>query len=111
MHEKKTQNAFIMNQLDKEKWVEDILDSLEGIHQPQMPEGLYENAMRRAAFGPARIIRMPAAQVWNAAACALVLIVANLYICLDFSASDNKAVGSKEMFAKEYFGSSDAPNF
>ncbi len=108
---KNTQNTLIMNQLDKEKWVEDILKSLDGIHQPQIPEGLYENAMRRAAFGPARTIRMPAAQVWSAAACALVLILANLYICLDSTHAGNKAFGSKEIFAKEYFGSSDAPNF
>jgi len=100
-----------MKQANKEKWVEDTLGSLNGSQRAQAPEGLLENAMRRAAFGRARIIRMPAAQVWSAAACALVLVVANLFMCLDFSHSGKKATSSKEMFAKEYFGASDAPQF
>jgi hypothetical protein len=54
---------------------------------------------------------MPPAQVWSAAACALVLIVANLFMCLDFSHTAQKTAGAKERFAKEYFGSSDAPQF
>ncbi len=100
-----------MNQLDKNKWVEDTLESLNGSQRAQAPDGLFENAMRRAAFGRARIVRMPAAQVWSAAACALVLVVANLFMCVDFSHSGNKTLGSKESFAKEYFGASDAPQF
>jgi len=100
-----------MKQTSKEKWVEDTLNSLNGIQRTQAPEGLFENAMRRAAFGRARMVRMPAAQVWSAAACALVLVVANLFMCLDYSHSDKKATSSKEFFAKEYFGAFDAPQF
>ncbi|GEM_PF-1168619 len=100
-----------MNQFDKEKWVEDTLESLSGSQRAKVPDGLFENAMRRAAFGRARMVRMPPAQLWSVAACALVLIVANLFICLDFSDSGKKASSSKEIFAKEYFGASDAPQF
>jgi len=100
-----------MKQTNKEKWVEDTLKSLNGSQRAPAPEGLFENAMRRAAFGRAKLVRMPTAQVWSAAACALVLVVANLFMCLDFSQSGKKATNSKEMFAKEYFGASDAPQF
>lgn len=100
-----------MNQLEQEKWVEKTLESLEGITRATAPEDLYEKAMRRAAFGRARIVRMPAMQVWSAAACALVLVVANLFMCLDFSHSGNKQASTKEMFVKEYFETNDAPQF
>ena len=93
-----------MKHIDKDEWVEDTLKSLDGIQQPQTPDGLFENAMRRVAFGRARMIRMPAAQVWSAAACGLVLVMANLFICQDFFQSDDHVTGSKERFAKEYFG-------
>jgi len=108
---KNTQTEQIMNQTNKEKWVEDTLNTLNGIQRAQAPEGLLENAMRRAAFGRVRMVRMPTAQVWSAAACALVLVVANLFMCLDYSHSGKKASSSKEFFAKEYFGAFDAPQF
>jgi len=108
---KNTQIEYTMNQLDKEKWVEDTLESLKDSQRAQAPDGLFENAMRRVAYGRARMVRMPPAQVWSAAACAIVLIVANLFMCLDFSHAGKKALNSKEMFTKEYFGASDAPQF
>jgi type VI protein secretion system component VasF len=100
-----------MNQLEQEKWVQSTLESLAGSQRPEAPADLFEKAMRRAAQGRAKIVRMPKAQVWSAAACALVLIAANLFMCLDFSHPAQKTAGAKEMFAKEYFGSSDAPQF
>ena len=100
-----------MNQLDKEKRVEDTLESLSGSQRAQAPDNLFENALRRAAFGSARLVRMPAAQIWSAAACALVLVVANLFMCIDFSQAGKQAANSQEMFVKEYFGASDAPQF
>jgi type VI protein secretion system component VasF len=100
-----------MNQLEQDKWVEETMESLAGSQRPNAPADLLERAMRSAARGRAKIVRMPPAQVWSAAACALVLIVANLFICLDFSHAGQKTAGAKERFAKEYFGSSDAPQF
>lgn len=100
-----------MNQLQKEKWVEDTLESLNGSQRAQVPHDLFEQAMHRAANIRARKVQMPAAQVWSAAACALLLIVANLIICLDFSHFDPKKVNAKEMFIQEYFGATDAPQF
>lgn len=100
-----------MKQTAKEKWVEETLSSLDGSQRASAPQGLLEHAMRRAADGRARIVRMSATQVWSAAACALVLVVANLYMCLDYSKSATKSAGMKERFAKEYFTTSDAPQF
>jgi len=100
-----------MNQTDKDQWIEDTLNSLEGSQRPAMPEGLFEKAIKRAAYGRARVIQISSAQVRSAAACALVLVVANLFICRDFSYSGRKADGAKERFAKEYFGSSETPHF
>jgi hypothetical protein len=98
-----------MKLADKETWVEDTLKSLDGMSQPQAPDNLFENAMRRAAFGRALILRIPVVQVWSAVACALVLILANLFICLDSALFDDQMIGSKEKFAKEYFQISDTP--
>ncbi len=100
-----------MNQLEQDKWVEETMESLAGSQRPNAPDDLWERALRSAARGRAKIVRMPPAQVWSAAACALVLIVANLFMCLDFSHTAQKTAGAKERFAKEYFGSSDAPQF
>ncbi len=100
-----------MNQLDKEKWVEETLESLNGSKRAEMPPDLLENALRRAAFGPARVVRMAPLQIWSAAACALVLVLANLFMCIDFSHSASKPAASKEMFIKAYFDTSDAPQF
>ena len=100
-----------MKQLSKEKWVEDTLESLNGSQRAQAPNDLFERAMRRAANNRAKKVQMPTAQVWSAAACALVLIVANLFMCLDFSRFSPKKVNAKEMFIQEYFGATDAPQF
>lgn len=100
-----------MNHLDKEKWVEETLESLKGSQRAKAPDGLFESAMKRAAFGSARVVRMPSVQIWSAAACALLLVTANLFMCVDYARGNNKVMGSKEMFAKEYFGSTDAPQF
>lgn len=100
-----------MNQLGKEKWVEDTLDALNGSQRAQAPDSLFENALRRAVFGNARVVRMPAGQIWSAAACALVLVVANLFMCIDFSQAGKQAANAKEMFVKEYFEASNAPQF
>lgn len=100
-----------MKPLDKDKWVEETLESLAGSRRAELPDGLLEKAMKRAAYGRAKRIQMPSAQVWSAAACALVLIVANLFICLNAAHSGPKAEGTKEKFAKEYFGTSDGPQF
>jgi len=99
-----------MKQISKEKWVEQTLESLAGSQRPDAPADLFAKAMHRAAIGKAKIIRMPAAQIWSAAACALVLVVANLFMCLDFSHSGRNG-SSKEMFVKEYFETSNAPQF
>lgn len=100
-----------MNQSQKEKWVEDTLESLNGSQRAQPPNDLFERAMRRAANTRAQKVQMPAAQVWSAAACALLLIAANLFMCLDFSNFGPKKVNAKEMFIQEYFGATDAPQF
>ncbi|MFN0214879.1 MAG: hypothetical protein ACKVT2_11540 [Saprospiraceae bacterium] len=100
-----------MKHLEKEKWIEDSLGSLDGIQRAQAPEGLFENAMRRAAFVPARTLRMPVTQVWSAAACMLLLLFANLFICLGYYRSDRGPANLKESFSKEYFGGSEAPQF
>ena len=101
-----------MNQLQKEKWVEETLESLNDIQRVPAPADLFERAMQRAAQGSARIVRMPVAQVWSAAACALVLVVANLFMCLDFARPSQKAApNAKEMFVQEYFGTNDALPF
>lgn len=97
-----------MKQIDKEKWVEDTLESLAGSKRAQAPDTLLERAMSRAAFGRARVVRMPAAQLWSAVACTLILVIANLSLCLDFS---HQSKSAKEGFAKEYFGNSDAIPF
>lgn len=95
-------------QNNKEKWVEDTLESLSGSHRAEAPDTLLERAMNRIAYGRARVVRMPARQVWSAVACTLVLVIANLFMCLDFSRQNT---GTKEGFAREYFGSSDAIPF
>jgi hypothetical protein len=100
-----------MNQLEQDKWVEEAMESLAGSQGPKAPADLLERAMRSAARGRTKIVWMSTAQVWSAAACALVLIVANLFMCLDFSHAGQKTAGAKEGFAKEYFGASDAPQF
>jgi hypothetical protein len=100
-----------MKHLSKEKWMEDTLESLKGSQRAQAPNDLFERAMNRAVNNRAIKVRMPAAQVWSAAACALVLVVANLFMCLDFSHSGPKRVDAKAMFVQEYFGATDAPQF
>ena len=100
-----------MSHLDKEKWVEETLESLKGSQRAKAPEDLFESAMKRAASGRARMVRMPALQIWSAAACALLLLAANLFMCMDYSHGTNRGMGSKEMFAKEYFEATDAPQF
>jgi hypothetical protein len=52
---------------------------------------------------------MPVAHTWRAAACALVLVVANLFLCFDFTHVGKKQPNDKEMFVREYFSGSDGP--
>lgn len=100
-----------MKNLDKEKWVENTLDSLEGIQRAEAPPGLLEKAMQRASRGKARIVSMTRTQVWSAAACGLVLIAANVFMCLQFSHSGQHAQSQQEAFAQEYFVFSEPPQY
>lgn len=100
-----------MKRSEKEKWVEETLQSLDGVSRAQAPENLLESALKRAAFGKARVVRMAPVQVWSAAACALVLVVANLFTCIDYNHFSSKKQSNSESFAKEYFGASDAVPF
>ena len=95
----------------KEQWVEETLKSLDGAARAQAPEGLLENALHRAAMGKARIVRMAPVQVWSAAACVLVLVVANLFACIDYSRFTRQNQASSESFAKAYFGNADTVPF
>lgn len=100
-----------MKNLNKEKWVEDALGSLEGIRRAEAPPGLFEKAMQRVSRGRARVVSMTRAQVWSAAACALVLVVANVLLCAQFSRTGQHSRGQQEAFAQEYFVFSEPPQY
>lgn len=86
--------------------INDTLNSLEGIQRATPPADLLEKALERINRGKARVVRMPPAHLWRAAACALVLLAANLFFCLDFIRV-GKQHNDKEMFVREYLNSSD----
>lgn len=91
------------------KWIDDTLESLQGIRRAGAPTDLFDKSMQRARQVKARGVTMSAAQVWSAAACVAVLLVANLFMCLDYSHLGKKQKTDKEMFINEYFTSSDGP--
>jgi hypothetical protein len=93
----------------EQKWIEDTLESWHGVQRPGVPAGLLEKALERAQWGKARVVKMPVAHTWRAAACALVLVVANLFLCFDFTHVGKKQPNDKEMFVREYFSGSDGP--
>lgn len=87
--------------------INDTFNSLEGIQRATPPADLLEKAMARMYQGKARVVSMSPTYLWRAAACALVLLVANLFMCLDFVRIGKKQHNDKEMFVREYLNSSD----
>jgi hypothetical protein len=91
------------------KWIDEAMESLHGIKRASAPTDLFEKAMQHTRRARARVVSMPAIQVWSAAACATVLLVANLFMCLDFSHVGKNQRNDKEQFVREYFNASDGP--
>ncbi|HAD14710.1 MAG TPA: hypothetical protein DCF33_19965 [Saprospirales bacterium] len=91
------------------KWIDDTMESLQGIRRASASSDLFDRAMQRSMRIKARVVNMSAAQVWSAAACVVVLLVANLFMCLDYSHLGKKQRTDKEMFINEYFTSSEGP--
>lgn len=100
-----------MKQVEEQNWMESTLNSLDGLQRQKAPADLFEKAMIRSIYTRAKVLRMPVQQLWSAAACGAVLIVANLFLCLNFSSPGKQMANPKESFAKEYFGAGDAPQF
>lgn len=92
-----------MKDLNKEKWIDDTLESLDGIRRADAPPGLFEKAMQGLSRGKARVVSMTRAQLWSAAACGLLLVVANLFMCIQFARSNPRGQSQQESFVREYF--------
>lgn len=89
-----------MKKQTKENWVDETLNSLEGVQRPELPAGFMENALRNMnAIDPARM-RVSRPGMWRAAAAITLLVTANVVLCL----RNQKVVASAaDQFARESF--------
>ena len=97
---------------DKEKWLDETLNSLEGIRPADFSANLFEKTMFRLEKRTAKIVKFRPAQTWAAAACLAFLIAANVFICLKSpEINPQRGSSSSENFANEYFSFLQKPQF
>lgn len=93
-----------MRPVDKDKWIEDAMASINGIERAHTTTTVYESVMQRVQS--AKVITMSPRLTMRAAACILMLISVNVYVCMQYSGHKNGTSYSninEKAVAKEYF--------
>lgn len=88
----------------KENWIEETLNSLDGIQRVEVPLSLNNALLNHSRQ---KEIVMTASEKWMIAACILVLLAVNLITITQYSESSKNYVArdDKNVVYKEYFSS------
>ncbi len=89
--------------MEKDKWVNEAMDSLEGIQPAAPPTALYAKTMRRIATEKFAAMHdtVSLQTVYRIAAAIAVIISLNAYSCVIFSKNQQEKK-TVEAFAREY---------
>jgi hypothetical protein len=99
-----------MNPQKQEKWLDEVLNSLDGIQPAAAPPNLLEKAMRRAQERPAMVVPLRSRQSWAMAASFALLLTANIWVCLGMNKTQQSA-NAAENFGRTYFSFVQTPDF
>lgn len=95
---------------DKEKWVSDTLASLDGSRRAEPSADLFERAWQRAEKGSLQVVWLSPARIWAAAACLSLLILANLFTCLEVAQTHPaQRKAPMQSFSRDYFSFTEVP--
>jgi hypothetical protein len=88
---------------DKENWVTESLNSIEGLQRAQSPDTIYRKVMERIQSERFRIVpdTVPMGTVYRAAAAIAMIVALNTFSCIMFSKSKNEQK-QLQAFMKEY---------
>ena len=99
-----------MNQEEQEKWLDETLNSLEGIQRAPAPPHLLEKALQRAQQRRAIIVPLRSRQAWAMAASFALLLTTNVWVCVHAGKTQLSA-NAAENFGRAYFSFVQTPNF
>jgi hypothetical protein len=88
----------------KEKWINETLESIDGIHQAEANPFLYDKVLNQLNKQKSKPDLIQLRVLYRLAACIVVFIGLNIFTILHFNKSSVvSAQDNKSAFAKEYF--------
>ena len=90
-----------MNQ--REKWIQETLNSVDNIKRAEASEELYDNIMQRLQKRDVKIISLQSKTVWRVAASIAILIGINVITLLSQRSGNENKNNDPNTFAIEYF--------
>jgi membrane protease subunit (stomatin/prohibitin family) len=100
-------NQKPVNMNSKEQWIDEVMNSLNGMKHAQAPAGLQQRIMNELARRKQMSLRIPASLSWSLAAGLLLLVSLNIFSVAYLNKAQQKVTmkeSSREM-AREYFSS------
>ncbi|MCX6247741.1 MAG: hypothetical protein NTW10_08405 [Bacteroidetes bacterium] len=94
----------------KETWIEETMESLNGIIPAEGDPLLRERVLRQMAQGEPEPIRIRSALIWKIAACAALLVSINFFTWFHHNGSASKDQRTIKSVATEYFSYIDSYN-
>ena len=95
-----------MRPADKDTWIEDAMASIDGIERAHTNIPVYDMVMQKVYSAKGKVVTMSPRMALRAAACIVVLIAVNVYVCMQYSVHKNGTSYSninEKAVAKEYF--------
>ena len=99
-----------MHPEEQDKWLDNILNSLDGLQKAPAPPQLLEKALQKAQRPPAVIVPLRASQSWAIAASLALLFTANIWVCVRMGKTQTSA-NAAENFGRAYFSFVQTPNY
>ena len=88
----------------KEQWIDEIMNSLDGLQRAKAPAGLQERVMK--AIAKPKVIRLSPQVSWSLAAGLLLLISVNAFSLAHYNTERRTAMHeTPQDFAREYYSS------
>ncbi len=99
-----------MNPQEQERWLDELLNSLDGLQKAPAPPHLLDKALQKAQQRIAVIMPLRPRQSWAMAASFALLVMANIYVCVRLGKTQTFA-NAAENFGRAYFSFVQTPNY
>jgi hypothetical protein len=87
----------------KDEWIDQTLESLDGIGRAECDPGLYDRLTERMNSPEPAIRWFSPSLAWKAAALILLLTALNIFTMFLFNGHEKKETGTADAVASEYF--------